>query len=81
MLLFAANLINSIQRIKYTIHKPAASTAHQIDHFKMKCSARKTAAGINPSKFNSILKSKHSKKLPLRLVFLISTLRDDLFRS
>ena len=72
MLLFAANLINSIQRIKYMIYKPAASTAHQTDHFRMKCSARKTAAGINPSKFNSILKSKHSKKLPLRLVFLIS---------
>ena len=72
MLLFAANLINSIQRIKYTIHKPAVSTAHQIDHFKMKCSARKTAAGINPSKFNSIFNSKHSKKLPLRLVFLLS---------
>lgn len=49
----------------------SAAAAQQTDSFNTKCKASKTAAGIIPSKFKSILISRQIKKLPLSFVLRI----------
>lgn len=66
-----AQPIINIQAKRTAIHITAAATDHQTEILSKKCKTSKTAAGISPSRFKSMLNTRQIKKLPVRLVLLI----------